>query len=712
MTAHVLVVGDGVFADMVCRRLLEEKLCHLSRQSDFSSNVPPDLDLALVLDDAWHPAAHIAAEQVFRGRGIPWLRGFVSFGTGVVGPLVRPSHAGCSQCADWRTLMTESDRREMLQIRMQLGNGGVVLARDVWGTRTGLTQMAILLIREVGQALRDVENDSSVIDCEACSVIDHLICVNMKTLETTRHFVLPNASCPVCGALPEDTSDAAVIQLEPSPKLDAQSYRSRSMDDLQETLVHDYLDSRSGLFNAKVQDLITPYAAVSINLPLMMGDEGTSGRSHSYKECEPIAILEGLERFCGLEPRGKRTTVVDSYANLQADALNPASVGLHEPSQYARPTFPFQALSKDLPMEWVWGYSLTKERPILVPKQLAYYSLGCDGGFVYETSNGCALGGTRMEAVFHGILEVVERDAFLLTWYAQLPLPRVDLSSYPDSELQWMIARLRTVAGYDLHFFNATMENGIPTVFAIAKNRRSYGLNLMCSAGSHVDPMRATKSAIQETAGMLLRFDEKLETKRAEYLQMLRDSSYVRQMDDHSMLYGLPEAEERLGFLLREKRPVQSFEEAFGVGNSSGEASGTGPANEADRVGAANGTGPANGADGVGAASGTGPENGVDGVGVASGRHRDLTDDLKDLLAVFRRLNMDVIVVDQTSPEISRNGLSCVKVIIPGMLPMTFGHHLTRLEGLDRVLTVPMKLGYTTKPLNRKDLNPYPHPFP
>ena len=695
MTAHVLVVGDGVLADRVCRRLLEEKLCHLSRQSDFSSNVPPDLDLALVLDDAWRPAAHIAAEQVFRGRGIPWLRGFVSFGTGIVGPLVRPSHAGCSQCADWRTLMAESDRGEMLQIRMKLGNGGVVLARDVSGTRTGLAQMAILLMREVGQVLRNVEN-GGVIDCEACSVIDHVICVNMKTLETTRHFVLPNASCPVCGALPEDTADAAVIQLESSPKVDAQSYRSRSMDDLQESLVHDYLDSRSGLFNAKVQDLITPYAAVSINLPLMMGDEGTSGRSHAYKECEPIAVLEGLERFCGLEPRGKRTTVVDSYANLQADALNPASVGLHEPSQYARPTFPFQALSKDLPMEWVWGYSLTKERPILVPKQLAYYSLGCDGGFVYETSNGCALGGTRMEAVFHGILEVVERDAFLLTWYAQLPLPRVDLSSYPDSELQWMIARLRTAAGYDLHFFNATMENGIPTVFVIAKNRRSYGLNLMCSAGSHVDPMRATKSAIQETAGMLLRFDEKLETKRAEYLQMLRDSSYVRQMDDHSMLYGLPEAEKRLGFLLSEKRPVQSFKEAFsGVGTEEG-----------------SGTGPANGVDGVGEAAGTGANVAGGRPGKASGRHLDLTDDLKDLLTVFRRLNMDVIVVDQTSPEISRNGLSCVKVIIPGMLPMTFGHHLTRLEGLGRVLTVPMKLGYTTKPLKRKDLNPYPHPFP
>ena len=55
-------------------------------------------------------------------------------------------------------------------------------------------------------------------------------------------------------------------------------------------------------------------------------------------------------------------------------------------------------------------------------------------GFVYETSNGCALGGSLEEAIFHGIMEVVERDSFLLTWYAKLPLPRLDLSSANDQE--------------------------------------------------------------------------------------------------------------------------------------------------------------------------------------------------------------------------------------------------------------------------------------
>lgn len=95
------------------------------------------------------------------------------------------------------------------------------------------------------------------------------------------------------------------------------------------------------------------------------------------------------------------------------------------------------------------------------------------------------------------------------------------------------------------------------------------------------------------------------------------------------MLYSLPQAEERLQFLLEENRPLRTFQEEF------------------NRTPA----------------------------------HPDLSDDLKDVLLAFRRLNLDVIVVDQTAPELKRNELYCVKVLIPGMLPMTFGHHLTRVTG-------------------------------
>ncbi|AND40689.1 MULTISPECIES: TOMM precursor leader peptide-binding protein [Cytobacillus] len=647
MSAVVVVVGEGLLADSVSKELPAEY--KVVRHVNFEPELPVGTDLILVVHDSWMPSVHKKAEEVSRSSGIPWLRGFVSFGEGVIGPFVHPSAPGCSQCADTRKLLAGRDREEMWELQQRL-EGSSGLERDAWASRTGLLQMSCLLVSEVKRVL-----EGSLADLEG-----RMYLVSLKTFKTSCHLILPDSMCPVCSSLPEDSQEAARITIKPSPKISAASYRCRSLEDLEQTLAKNYLDPRTGLMNGKMYDFTPPFADVVVNLPLFRGDEGVAGRTHSYKVSELTAILEGLERSCGISPRGKRTAVYDSFRNLEDRALNPVKVGVHADDQYARPNFPFKKFNPDNPMNWVWGYSFLQERPILVPELLAYYSLGCGNGFVYETSNGCALGGSLEEAIFYGILEVVERDSFLMTWYGQLSLPRLDPYSSNEQELQLMIDRVRTVAGYDLHLYNATMEHGIPSVWAMAKNRKKKGLNIICAAGAHPDPVRAVKSAVHELAGMMGTLDDKLEENKGEFLRMLQDSSLVGKMDDHGMLYGLPQAEERLKFLLDENRPLRTFSEEF----------------KRER------------------------------------RHADLTDDLQDLLQALHRQNLDVIVVDQTTPEIQRSGLHCVKVLIPGMLSMTFGHHLTRVTGLERVLEVPMKLGYAKEPLTVEQLNPHPHPFP
>ncbi|UOF89577.1 TOMM precursor leader peptide-binding protein [Fodinisporobacter ferrooxydans] len=647
MSAVVLIVGEGILMDYVCEKLSSKYT--VIRQIDFTTGVPEILDLAMVLHDTWQPSVHLKAEEVLQAAGVPWLRGFVSFGEGVIGPLVRPGVQGCSQCADMRLLMARRDRKEMWEIQRQIA-ADEGIPRDVWASRTGLLQMAHLLAAEAQRILQGSK----------AHLEERVFLLNLKMLKGSRHFFLPDPTCPVCGRLPDDSANAAQISLQPNPKFRTDVYRCRPMNDLKEVLVKDYLDNRTGFLNGKVYDLESPFATVGMNLPLTIGDEATAGRTLSFAESELTAILEGIERHGGLAAQGKRTVVYDSFRNLGDQALNPLAVGVHAQEQYARPDFPFQSFDPDRQIHWVWGYSFMQERPILVPELLAYYSLGCGEGFVYETSNGCALGGSLEEAIFHGILEVVERDSFLMTWYAQLPLPRLDPYSAKDRELRLMIDHLRAVTSFELYMFNATMENGIPSVWVLAKNRRKQGVNLICAAGAHVDPVRAVKGAIHELAGMLLTFNKKFEANREKYVRMFYDPFEVKQMDDHSMLYSLPQAEERLQFLLNDDRPLRTFAEEF----------------------------------------------------KQQWKHADLTDDLKDILQVFRSLNLDVIVVDQTTPEMKRNRLHCVKVLIPGMLPMTFGHHLTRLEGLERVLNIPMELGYTPQPLTPEQLNPHPHPFP
>jgi ribosomal protein S12 methylthiotransferase accessory factor len=204
-----------------------------------------------------------------------------------------------------------------------------------------------------------------------------------------------------------------------------------------------------------------------------------------------------------------------------------------------------------------------------------------------------------------------------------------------------------------------TMESGIPSIWAVAKSGKAGKLNLICAAGAHLDPIRAAKSAIHELAGMAFILEEMFEADRDKIREMFHDPYRVQNMEDHVMLYGLPEAEERLLFLLDNHRPLRTFDEEFQrkVSNA------------------------------------------------------DLTDDLRQVIQVFHRLNYDVIVVDQSTPETLRNELYCVKVLIPGLLPMTFGHHLTRITGLERVFRLPAELGYAKEPLTPERLNPHPHPF-
>ncbi|WP_347551326.1 TOMM precursor leader peptide-binding protein [Pseudalkalibacillus hwajinpoensis] len=648
MSASITLVGNGVLQERIAEELAPHH--HLTLLSDLDGPIPKRTTLLLVIHDFWNPSIHKKAEEVARELGINWLRGFLSFGEGVVGPLVRPGKEGCSQCADTRKMMAVNDREDMWNIQQVLSKADDGI-HDEWVSQTGLLQMAQLIKNEVQNMLhlQSPQLESSI----------HLI--NLGSLESSHHRILPDAYCSVCSHLPEDSRTDAVITLKPSVKISEDSYRCRSMNDLSTVLSRDYLDPRTGLLNRLMIDFETTYADAIVNLPLFNGNEGSAGRTNSYAMSEMTAILEGLERSCGIDPKGKRTVVHDCYRNLER-ALNPLSVGVHAQEQYAKKDYPFTPFHPDRKMNWVWGYSLIEKAPILVPERLAYYSMGCGDGFIFETSNGCAIGGSLEEAIFYGIMEVLERDSFLMTWYAQLPLPRIDPYSSNDEELLLMIDRMQEITGYDLYLYNATMEHGIPCILTITKNRNpeSDRLNLMCAAGAHLDPVRAVKSAVFESVGMITPLNKEFKKKKAEYVKMFNDSSLVQKMDDHGMVYGLPEAEERLQFILNQHRPLQTFAEAFHM----------------------------------------------------SKRHSNLTDDLNTMLQIFRSLKLDVIVVDQTTPEIKRNGLHCAKVIIPGMLPMTFGHHLRRVTGLSRVLKVPKELGYVNRELTVEKLNPYPHPFP
>ncbi|MFZ2189922.1 MAG: YcaO-like family protein, partial [Candidatus Magasanikiibacteriota bacterium] len=84
---------------------------------------------------------------------------------------------------------------------------------------------------------------------------------------------------------------------------------------------------------------------------------------------------------------------------------------------------------------WVNGYSWTKKMSSWVPAQIvsghknlrSFSSTSKEPSIRASITTGIATHPVRMSALVSGVLEVIERDAYMITWLNQLSLPRIDL---------------------------------------------------------------------------------------------------------------------------------------------------------------------------------------------------------------------------------------------------------------------------------------------
>ncbi|SDJ22325.1 TOMM precursor leader peptide-binding protein [Nonomuraea jiangxiensis] len=552
-----------------------------------------------------------------------------------IGPATRGGRPGCPECV----------RRRNLAMR----------------TATGASQSRPRPRPALGLALLTVAAlaETRLSSLRLGAVPDDLLRLDPDTLEISRHSLLPDPTCPLCGGLPADTPQAAAITLISRPKPGVETFRARAVDGAE--LRRRYVDDHHGVIGRpRVDELVAfPTSGAPVGVPGRPTAEMGYGRALDHGSAELVAILEALERFGGIRPGGRRTVVTASYAELAGRALDPRTLGLHDSARYDSPGFPFRRFTKSARCDWVHGHSFARDGAVLVPESYAYYGLhrhGADRPFVYEISNGCALGTCLEEAILHGLLEVAERDAFLLAWYSRATPPTIDLDATGDPRIPLMVTRLRQLTGYDVHAFDITAEQGIPSVWALATAPpgRPDLPAALCAAGSALLPAKAVRAALHELSTMVEAHLDSYPGERERAAHMAADPELVTEMKDHALLYCHPAAAERLSFL-------------FG-----------------------------------------GP---IAGPPAAWPAHDDLRDDLAEMIRRYLDSGLDVVVVDQTTPEHRAAGLSCVKVIVPGALPMTFGHARRRVAGLTRISTVPARLGWSSTARSAEP-NPDPHPFP
>ncbi|MFD5938839.1 TOMM precursor leader peptide-binding protein [Streptomyces griseus] len=491
--------------------------------------------------------------------------------------------------------------------------------------------------------------------------------VDLVTLATATFPLLPEPLCPACVHEVPDTAEAARMRLTPTPKPDPDGYRLRTLDS--------YPLPTAALANPVCGALgsdtwINP--ASTTTAPVAgthfvrgyagLNDVTWSGQANRYSTSRTLAHLEGLERYAGTHRRRGTTPVVDSYANLAGQALNPADCGFYTPATYAADPL-VSPFDPDRAIPWVWGHSLRDDAPILVPSRLAHYSAGVDAdNFVFECSNGCATGGSPEEAILFALLELVERDAFLLAWYGRAPLTAIDLTTATTPAVRSMLDRA-ALHGYDVHAFDTRMDLAVPVVTALAVRRDGGPGTLSFSAAAGFDPADTVEAALSEVLTYIPHLPYQVTERLPELEAMERDFGKVLHLKDHAQLYGLPSMARHAATYL-EPVGVLPLEETFADWQP------------------------------------------------LRPRTGDLLDDLRLLRDRLTAAGHDVIAVDQTTPEQHRMGLHTVSAIVPGLLPLDFGWSRQRALTMPRLRTALRAAGRRADDLPEAEIKAVPHPFP
>jgi ribosomal protein S12 methylthiotransferase accessory factor len=493
--------------------------------------------------------------------------------------------------------------------------------------------------------------------------------ISTVTSQVNRHSLIKDSACEDCSAAIPDTPENAQVRLAPAPVARPGATRASAPEDL--CLPVDSLANPvCGMlgrppmkaYQATATAPVTGHFATRSKYALH--DVYWSGHAESYRRSELLGMLEGLERDAGQRPRRVKVTVRAPVTELTSPYVAMEQCGLYDQDFYRMHAGNYVPWPENPLVPWVWGWSLRDDRAVLVPEQLVYYldHRADHRNTVQECSNGCASGSSVTEAVLHSLLELIERDAFLISWYAGLTPAEIDLDTVGHPLVQQMRAQVDR-QGYDLRCFDIRVDLPVPTVGAVAV-RRDGGLGRLCFAGgASLDPGDAVRAAVCEVASYVTGLADRVSASLGQLEAMVTDYDQVSRLEHHALLFGMPGMARHASHWLRQPERT-ALGEAFADWTAGRE-----PAS-------------------------------------------DLATPAREIVGLLAGRGFDTVVVDQTTPEQQSMGLHTVATVAPGLVPIDFGWRRQRALGMSRILWAPYLAGLTSHPLTPEQRHLVPHPFP
>ena len=212
------------------------------------------------------------------------------------------------------------------------------------------------------------------------------------------------------------------------------------------------------------------------------------------------AMGELLERYASFAHDGSDRILL-SYHELAERGCRPVAfdqLQQFSDRQYRSGTFPYERFTRETRVGWLAGTNLLDGLLTYVPGQLATlgYRRRSDeiARCFYPTSSGCAVATSAEEALSKGLLETIERDAFMIRWYARMAPPRLaldaakvfgDVTGLPKQKLE-------------ISFHDLTIDGDIPVVGVTCFERTGRQCFFIISAAAALDVSLAARKALVE----------------------------------------------------------------------------------------------------------------------------------------------------------------------------------------------------------------------
>ena len=229
------------------------------------------------------------------------------------------------------------------------------------------------------------------------------------------------------------------------------------------------------------------------------------GKGMDDAAAKTSAAMEAIERSVATDPSGQLLVTRQEALEVSGDTYDTLDSLL---SPHAK------AISPGEEITWIRAQHVTTGNDIWLPFDAVHLDRTVTSPRYWQSSDGLASGNTRDEAILHGVLERVERDA--LTLWQITPVTKryksaIDTKAIVEPPLRDALDRIKR-AGLEIVLFDITTDLGISCIVALLgpKNRKSgrsiRHVDITLGVGASTSPAIAAMRAITESVQSRMTF--------------------------------------------------------------------------------------------------------------------------------------------------------------------------------------------------------------